>query len=315
MLNPERLELLVQLQALRTMRAVADVSQMSVSTVSQQIASLERSVGRPLIEHVGRQVRLTPLANDLVGMARPLLNNLREIEDMVRSESMEVRGHIRVASFSSALAPLAVPVCASLGSRFPQLTITLTEQEPDRSIPRLSAGQLDILFSASFGKAKPDTNTGIISIPLFTDSLCAILPSDHILAARESIPLTDLSEEDWICEPQGTYLSNHIQVLTEQAGITPHVKGTLSSYSAVLQSVSQGFGIAILPRLATQENIKGAIAIPITPSIERSVSLITTPSQLSRMSIKQFIHDVRERAGHLVDGQDVHEPSPITTSA
>jgi DNA-binding transcriptional LysR family regulator len=312
MLNPERLELLVELQALQTMKAVADASQMSVSTVSQHIASLERSVGRPLIEHVGRQVRLTPLANELVDSARPVLNKLREIEDMVRSENMEVRGHIRVASFSSALAPLAVPVCASLGSRFPQLTITLEELEPDTSIPLLNAGQLDILFSASFGAAKADNDAGIVSIPLFSDSLCAVLPLGHTLANRTSLRLTDLFGEDWICEPKGTYLSNHIQILCEQAGISPRVTGTLSSYSVVLQSVAQGFGIAVLPRLATQEEPSKTIRVPITPEIRRSVSLITTSSQLSRLSIKHFINDVRQRTRNITEELDTQFSSGLT---
>lgn len=328
MLNPERLDLLVQLQALKTMRAVADMSRLSVSTVSQQIAALERDVGRPLIERVGRRVRLTPLGNELVDRARPVLNDLREIEDMACSESMQVRGTIRVASFTSALAPIAAPTCASMKVRFPQLSITLNEQEPDYSLPLLDAGQMDIVFAGTFGArrgkdgghesgsssmdgdARPmdqdddpydslETIRGRLSLPLFSDRLCAVLPQSHPLAGTASVRLEDLEDDIWIQEPEGTYLSNHIHALTERAGFAPTCAGVISSYPAVLQSVAHEFGIAVLPWLATVAAVDGISVVPIEPVVSRSVSLVTTSSQLSRLAVRQFIETVRDQTRRL----------------
>ncbi|MBT1172646.1 LysR family transcriptional regulator [Bifidobacterium sp. MA2] len=303
MLNPERLNLLVQLQALKTMRAVADVSRLSVSTVSQQIAALERDVGRPLIERVGRQVRLTPLGNELVDRARPVLNDLREIEDMACSESMEVRGAIRVAAFTSALAPLAAPACAAMKTRFTNLTITLNELEPGRSLPLLDAGQLDIVFSASFASRERKTGTAVslgrMSLPLLSDRLCAVLPESHPLAGERSVHIEDLADDIWLQEPEGTYLSNHIRTLTDQAGFEPTMAGVISSYPAVLQSVASDFGVAVLPWLATTANVNGISVVPIEPTVARSVSLVTTSSQLSRLAIRQFAETARELAEKL----------------
>ncbi|MCH9275042.1 LysR family transcriptional regulator [Bifidobacterium amazonense] len=303
MLNPERLNLLVQLQALKTMRAVADVSRLSVSTVSQQIATLEKEIGRPLIERVGRQVRLTPLGNELVDRARPVLNDLREIEDMACSESMEVRGAIRVGAFTSALAPLAAPACAAMKTRFPRLRIVLNELEPDRSLPLLDAGQLDVVFSASFAPATGKTGEpearGRMSLPLLSDRLCAVLPKSHPLADERSVHIEDLADDIWLQEPEGTYLSNHIRVLTERAGFEPDTAGVISSYPAVLQSVANEFGVAVLPWLATVANVEGIGVVPVEPAVSRTVSLVTTSSQLSRLAVRQFAETARELAEEL----------------
>jgi len=59
-MDPRRLELLLQLSRLGSMRAVADVMNVTTSTVSQQIAALAQEAGTPLLEHEGRGVRLTP---------------------------------------------------------------------------------------------------------------------------------------------------------------------------------------------------------------------------------------------------------------
>ena len=58
-MDVRRLELLVELSRLGSMREVADELGLTTSTVSQQLAALARDVGVPLLEPVGRRVRLT----------------------------------------------------------------------------------------------------------------------------------------------------------------------------------------------------------------------------------------------------------------
>ena len=67
-METRRLELLVELSRLGSMRAVADVLGTTTSTVSQQIAVLAREMGTPLIEPTGRRVRLTPAAAGWLSM-------------------------------------------------------------------------------------------------------------------------------------------------------------------------------------------------------------------------------------------------------
>src|SRR3954451_712924 len=59
-METRRLELLVALARLGSMREVADEMGVTTSTVSQQIAALAREAGTALVEPVGRRVRLTP---------------------------------------------------------------------------------------------------------------------------------------------------------------------------------------------------------------------------------------------------------------
>src|ERR687889_616795 len=73
MLELRRLRLLSELHARGTIAAVADALQFTPSAVSQQLAMLEREAGLPLIERVGRGVRLTDAALVLVEHAQALL--------------------------------------------------------------------------------------------------------------------------------------------------------------------------------------------------------------------------------------------------
>ena len=68
-----RLRVLLELCRLGSMHAVAEAMHTSTSTVSQQIATLAREAGTPLVEPVGRRVRLTPAGRRLADHAVTIL--------------------------------------------------------------------------------------------------------------------------------------------------------------------------------------------------------------------------------------------------
>ena len=72
-MDVRRLELLLALSRLGSMRAVSEVLGVTTSTVSQQIAALANEVGTPLLEPDGRRVRLTPAGRRLAGHAVHIL--------------------------------------------------------------------------------------------------------------------------------------------------------------------------------------------------------------------------------------------------
>src|SRR5690349_11376018 len=98
--DPRRLKLLLELSRLGSMREVAEAMHVSTSTVSQQIAALAREAGTPLIEPIGRRVRLTPAGQRLAGHAVTILAAL----DAARADldpSAAPAGTLRVAAFAT----------------------------------------------------------------------------------------------------------------------------------------------------------------------------------------------------------------------
>src|ERR1700755_1109834 len=72
-MDTRRLQLLLALSRLGSMRAVAETHHLTTSTVSQQIAALARETGTQLIEPDGRRVRLTPAGRRLADHAVTIL--------------------------------------------------------------------------------------------------------------------------------------------------------------------------------------------------------------------------------------------------
>ena len=100
-MDPRRLELLLELSRLGSMRAVAETMHVTTSTVSQQLAVLAREAGTPLTEPAGRRVRLTPAGRRLADHAVTILAAL-EAARLDLDPSAAAAGLVRVASYATA---------------------------------------------------------------------------------------------------------------------------------------------------------------------------------------------------------------------
>ena len=95
--DPRRLEMLLELARLGSMREVADQLGVTTSTVSQQLAALGRDVRAPLLEPDGRRVRLTPAGRRLAGHAVTILAAVEAARADLDPDA-DPHGQVRVAS-------------------------------------------------------------------------------------------------------------------------------------------------------------------------------------------------------------------------
>src|SRR5947207_13610191 len=144
MLDLRRLRLLRELNQRGTIAAVADALQFTPSAVSQQLAMLEREAGVPLLERVGRGVRLTDAALVLVDHADALLERAAVAEADLAAAAGTVAGRGRIAAFQSVALRIVIPAFEELARDVPRLRCELVEAEPEQSLPALAVGDIDL---------------------------------------------------------------------------------------------------------------------------------------------------------------------------
>src|SRR3954471_10138203 len=107
MLNLGRVRLLVELERLGTVAAVAHALDYTRAAVSQQLAQLERETGRPLLEKVGRTLKPTDAGRLLASRGRELIAQAEAAEADLKE--MGVAGTLRIAAFETAARELVTP--------------------------------------------------------------------------------------------------------------------------------------------------------------------------------------------------------------
>src|SRR5437870_5745172 len=146
MLDVRRMRVLKEVAAQRSFSAAAEKLGYTQPAVSQQIAALARDAGSILIERHPRGIRLTDAGEALVRHADKFLARLAEAEAELEAIAGLRGGRLRLASFPTAGATLVPRAIAEFSERHPAVSLTLAEAEPDESLPRLKAGELDLIL-------------------------------------------------------------------------------------------------------------------------------------------------------------------------
>ncbi len=145
MIDLRRLEILRELDRCGTIAATAEAVHLTASAVSQQLATLSREAGTPMLEADGRRVRLTAAAQLLLRHAHEVFTHLEHAESDLAAFRRGDAGVVRLGAFPTAIRGVAVPVIAALqGSK---LEVQIREVQPEHAVDALLGRSVDMALT------------------------------------------------------------------------------------------------------------------------------------------------------------------------
>jgi DNA-binding transcriptional LysR family regulator len=244
-----RLRVLLELCRLGSMSAVAEAMHTSTSTVSQQIATLAREAGTPLVEPVGRRVRLTPAGRRLADHAVTILAAVDAARLDLDPEA-EPSGTVRVAGFATAIRRTLLPAVADLAVTHPGVEVRIHEYEPLESLDLITADEVDLALVYDYNLAPLSVNDEVALRPLWEVPWGLGVPGGEPATGRRTPRTTDLSEfadSDWIVNSRNTADEEVVRTLASLVGFTPRVVHRIDSLELVEDLIDGGRGVGVLP--------------------------------------------------------------------
>lgn len=259
MLDVRKLSVLRKVAAEGSLSRAAEALSYTPSAVSQQIAQLERETGAKLIERGPRGVRVTDAGRALVAHADAIMAQLASAQAELEAIAQLRSGRLRLASFPTAAATLVPEAISVFRRRHPNVVITLTEAEPDASVPRLRGGELDlaVIFECEL-VPRPEWE-GLERIPLFDDPMYVALAETHPLAEQLELALGDLADEVWIGGVGPTLCPQVLVRACHKVGFVPNISLESNEYEAVQALVAADVGVALVPALALLSVKEGVV--------------------------------------------------------
>ena len=246
-MDPRRLELLLELSRLGSMREVGEAMHVTTSTVSQQIAALAREAGTPLIEPDGRRVRLTPAGRRLAGHAVTILAAL-EAARLDLDPSAPPAGTVRVAAFASAVRQLLLPVARLLAGQHPEVRLHLHEHEPAEALALLAADEVDLALTYDYNLAPVRFDRGLSSQSLASSRWSLGTPSAPGRERGTTLGVFGrYRDHDWIVNSRNTADEEVIRVVASLAGFEPRIAHRADSLELVQDMILAGLGVGLLP--------------------------------------------------------------------
>lgn len=276
-----------------SVRGAAEALGYSPSAVSQQVATLQRAAGVPLLSRVGRGVEPTRAGWALAERIDGVLGELGDLDGFVRA-LREGRGATLVLAYFSSLGTTWLPdIVGPLVREFPDTRIGLAMTDvfdPTRR-PRPDVQ----LIVAPESAAAPD---GYERHLLTRDAYVVALPQDHPFVGRESVPLVELADQAWIDNDfaQGTCRRVVLDACAA-VGFQPRFRIEAHDYASALGLVSTGIGISVMPSLGAQQLPPGVLARPVVdPTPVRSIHALVLRDSADTPAVTRCLELIREAA-------------------
>src|SRR5437762_4361408 len=264
--------------------------------VSLQVRSLEKRLGRQLLDRSGRRVEPTEAGLALYrGAQRLLALEGQLLEELEAGGEGELGGTLEVGA-STGPGSTVVPVLLCEFQRAnPGVAISLSISDTQSVVERVAERELEL---GVVGAAR--RHRGVVFEPFFRDEVVLACPPDHRFAGR-TISLDELREEPLVGMQEGAGVRQVIEDELRRAGtrlrdLEPRLE--LGLQESARSAVRAGYGVTFISRSAIEADLAaGTLAAARVEGLEpaREISLVRAAGRSATRNAEAFVAFVRER--------------------
>ncbi|HRK78768.1 MAG TPA: LysR substrate-binding domain-containing protein [Thiobacillus sp.] len=224
-------------------------------TVSMQMKKLAETVGVPLIEQVGKKIRLTPDGQQLAQATREIFDIMDHYTMSVAERQGLKQGHLSLMAITTAsyFAPRLLGEFAKL---YPGIDVSLRVTNKEQVLASIADNLDDLYFLG-----QPPEDIDVVATPIMDNPIVVLAAPDHPLARKKKIPLQRIAQEPWLMREKGSGTRNAIERCFAEKDITLRPRLELGSNEALKQAILAGLGISALSRHTLTLNQPGQFAV------------------------------------------------------
>ena len=291
-MNPWKLKL-SQLRALLAVAEYGNFSEAALqldvtqSTISHAIATLEDELGVVLFHRGRHGAQLTPVGDRILGDAqkiRGLLENMMSAADHERGLK---GGTVRIASFRSIATHVLPEAIAQLHQKHPAIQISIIEVDELYQLKQaLSQGQADLCVAEMLCGNEFET------IHILDDNYIALLPPQCGLRVAQ-LTTEDLYKYPLICSSHDSCsvrIHNRLNELDQELQVTYRIRHD----SSMASMVQQGLGIALMTELSSKPVPEGVSFCRLPFPLSRPIGATLLRDALHSPAVYAFLDALRE---------------------
>lgn len=289
----------------------ADACAISQPALSMQIRELETSLGTELFERGPRHIRLTSFGEEFAGRVRDILRSVDELGDLARASQNRLVGRLRIGVIPT-IAPYLLPtIIGNLARMHDGLDIHLRETQTQKLIQELEDGRIDTAIVAL-----PVSEPSLTEVALFKESFVLVRPGED---EGKPIPDRDMLREMrlLLLEEGHCFRDQALSFCNIHAGLSRELLDG-SSLSTLVQMVSAGIGVTLIPEMAVPVETRSASVSIVRfadPQPSRTIGMIWRKTNPLAKQLMQIAEVVRESAEALPNQPPATPPLKTDRSA
>ncbi|MEO5779907.1 MAG: LysR family transcriptional regulator [Arthrobacter oryzae] len=297
-----QLEMLRELGALGSVKAVAETLLVTPSAVSQQLAALQRTVEVPLTRKEGRNLVLTGAGQALADAGAGVVSAMADARMAIGAYHGSPVAPVTLSGFHSAGQALFAPLARLLdGPDKPRILLS-DEDVAQQDFPALTA-RYDLVLAHRMDHSPRWPEERVAVIPLAHEPLDVALPAGHRLAGQPVVGADDVAGEPWVTSHAGYSPADVLTAVAAVASTELNIVHRINDYSTVAALVAAGTVVGLLPRYTARPVLSPGIVLrPLEGiSTRRRIDLLARPENLKRKSVMMVCEALQNIMTELAD--------------
>jgi LysR family hydrogen peroxide-inducible transcriptional activator len=281
----------------------ADSCAISQPALSMQIREMEETLGTPLFDRGSGGVRLTGFGEEVATRVRDILRSVDELGDLARASRDALAGRLRIGVIPT-VAPYLLPtIVGNLTRSHEGLDIRIRETLTPRLLQELSDGRLDTAIVAL-----PVSEPAFAEVPLFSEEFVLVRPPED---EGKPVPSPDtLRQMRLLLLEEGHCFREQALSFCNLTSATPREILDGSSLTTLVQMVSAGIGVTLIPEMAVSVETRStpvSLARFPPPRPSRTIGMIWRRSNPLAGRLMRIAEVVRHSAETQVRRHGLHE--------
>lgn len=289
----------LQLSHVRTLEAVARHGSFSRAAaelnltqpaVSMHVRQLERRLGLPLLDRVGKRAFPTQAGEVMLAHAARALGELEAGVAMVQRLRGIVAGRVRIGTSASISIYLLPPVLRRVRARHPDIELLVVTGNAPEIARAVVANTLDVGIVSL-----PVRDQDLTILPFYRDELVAIAPPHAAWKRRRTIGAAELTREPLILFEQGSTQRRVVEAWFHRAGISPGHAMELGNTEAIKKLVGAGLGLSFGSWFAVRSDARAGrlVALRLVPRLIHQRGIVLRKDKPQTPALAAFLQALR----------------------
>jgi LysR family hydrogen peroxide-inducible transcriptional activator len=268
-MNLQQLEYIVALDVHRNHAKAAESCHVTQPTLSMMVKKLEGELGVKIFDK-GQPLKPTASGEVIIGRARQILQEIRNLKEFIREEKDSIAGEFRLAVIPT-LAPYLLPrFLNAFLEKNPGTSFTVMEMLTEDIVKNLKSGKIDIGILVT-----PLDNKEIREIPVFYEPILLYTSQNLKYYGQDRVNLKSLTTDNLLLLEEGHCFRGQVMNLCASKGNRSRrqLNYQSGSFETLKAMVDNNYGYTLIPELAVDARRKQSKRF-ISPEPVREVSLV-----------------------------------------
>jgi DNA-binding transcriptional LysR family regulator len=267
----------------------AESLHMTQPAVTFQVRQLEEQFNTRLFDRTHNRINLTEAGERVHHYAKQIFELYLRMEGEVRALTGEVSGVVILGASTTVAEYMLPPLLGAFKRKFADVVIRLRVSNTDGIVAMVEDNEIDLGVVEA-----PVSNKSLVVEVCRIDKLVAVLPPEHELAGRASLPAADVLKYPFIAREEGSGTREVTFDYLRGAGLEPAnltLVMELGSPESIKGAIEAGMGISILSRstIGKELQLRTLTCVELEPPLERPFSFVHQKQKFRVRAIEELL--------------------------